>query len=161
MPLTHDIGVRIPYPLQKTESSQTTALFFVCLGDSHGQWRRGRLVCASRNLGTASSVGEVDIGQYTNKFAIAYIYLASLSDLPKFLVAWSAQACCDRSNPSKGRKEAFFILISSFVKAPAASGGEMRAERSQFFIHYKTNRTPLFFLFILKQLGRSAPNQKP
>ena len=54
----------------------------------------------SRNLGTASSVGEVDIGQYTNKFAIAYIYLASLSDLPKFLVAWSAQACCDRSNPA-------------------------------------------------------------
>jgi hypothetical protein len=66
-------------------------------------------------LGTASSVGEVDIGQYTNKFAIAYIYLASLSDLPKFLVAWSAQACCDRSNPDKGRKRVEFCFDILFV----------------------------------------------
>lgn len=74
-----------------------------------------------------SSVSEVDIGQYTNKFAIAYIYLASLSDFPKFLVAWSAQACCDRSNPSKGRKEAFFYLDIEFCLGPR---GERRGKAS-------------------------------
>ena len=156
MPLTHDIGVRIPYPLQKPRAVNRLLFFFVCLGDSHGQWRRGRLVCASRNLGTASSVGEVDIGQYTNKFAIAYIYLASLSDLPKFLVAWSAQACCDRSNPSKGRKEVFFYLDIEFCLG-------LRGERRGKASGAKPILYPLQKLrvFVLKQLGRFTPNQKP
>ena len=62
-----------------------------------------------------SSVSEEDIGQYTNKFAIANIYLVGLSGLPKFLVAWSAQACCDRSNPSKGRKRGACLYILCII----------------------------------------------
>ena len=94
----------------KTESSQTTALFFVSRGFAQSVAAWPTHLRDPEFGALRSSVSEEDIGQYTNKFAIANIYLVGLSGLPKFLVAWSAQACCDRSNPSKGRKEVLVFI---------------------------------------------------
>ena len=94
----------------KTESSQTTALFFVSRGFAQSVAAWPTHLRDPEFGALRSSVSEEDIGQYTNKFAIANIYLVGLSGLPKFLVAWSAQACCDRSNPSMRRSEVLVFI---------------------------------------------------
>ena len=105
----------ILYPLQKPRAVKRLLFFFVSRGFAQSVAAWPTHLRDPEFGALRSSVSEEDIGQYTNKFAIANIYLVGHSGHPKFLVAWSAQACCDRSNPSKGRKRGACLYILCII----------------------------------------------
>ena len=68
MPLTHDIGVRIPYPLRNEQ--RKLLVFFVCIKSVLGVW------CSVRNSGSVvNSGGAVEkLGTPEKRWGYAYSF---------------------------------------------------------------------------------------